>query len=529
MRSKGSHRHVSRHKAAGVSASKLLPALAISCILATTSARADDWLQFGYDESHSGNNSTEAAVNLTNVSTLVLVYSVPLPSSSAAQPVYVSNVQTSSGPKNLLFASSSDGHILAIDASNGGVIWSAQPTPKLGIWGQPLYEGSSPAVDPNRLFVYHFGLDGRIHKYATGSGVEFTTSPWPVVSTLKVDVEHGTAALTFSTRNGGPDYLYAVTNGYNGDYGDYQGHLTTINLATGASRVFNTMCSNLMIHFVENGTPGVDDCADTMSGIWGRPGSTFDPSTDRVYITTGNGHYNANTGGFNWGDSVLALSGSGAGAGFGNPLDSYTPTEYAALDSQDVDLGSGALALLPAGANSKFPHLGVVTGKDSLVRLLNLDDMSGQHGPGHVGGELQLAGSWYGFDGPAPQPAVWVDKNGDQSTWVFESPHGALTAYQLTADPTGGPQLSQRWSAYTQNIFVSPFVANGVLYAGATWPSLSNFSAFDPKTGQQLWMLPNNIACCGWGSPILVDGRLYVVSDHVTSFALDSIFKNSFE
>ncbi len=404
-----------------------------------------------------------------------------------------------------------------------------------GTAGQNLTEASSPAVDPDRQFVYHFGLDGKIHKYSVATGDEILTSPLPVVSTLKVDVEHGAAALAFSTRDGGPTYLYAVTSGYNGDGGDYQGHLTTINATTGASKVFNTLCSNLMLHLVENGTKGVNDCAATMSGIWGRPGSAFDPSTDRVYITTGNGHFNANAGGFNWGDSVLALSGNGLGAGFGYPLDSYTPTTYAWLDSYDADLGSGALAILPASANSKVPHLGAVLGKDGPLRLLNLDDMSGYGGPGHVGGELQQFGNeGIAFDGPTAQASVWVDTNGDQSTWLFESPFRQLTAYQLTADPTGSPQLAQRWTVSTNGYSVSPFIANDVLYGVAVGSGFSGFAAFNPKTGAQLWTLPSNIACCGWGSPILVNGRLYVAggytgSDNLYVFALDSIFKSNFE
>ncbi len=61
------------------------------------------------------------------------------------------------------------------------------------------------------------------------------------------------------------------------------------------------------------------------------PDATYDAGTDRVYITTGNGLFNANTGGNNWGDSVLALKPDGTGAGGGLPVDSYTPTNYAAL------------------------------------------------------------------------------------------------------------------------------------------------------------------------------------------------------
>jgi hypothetical protein len=83
----------------------------------------------------------------------------------------------------------------------------------------------------------------------------------------------------------------------------------------------------------------------------------------------------------------LALSPSGSEAA-GLPLDGYTPQEFDTVDPPDEDLGSQALAILPPIPGSKVAHLGVQGGKDGQLRLLNLGDLSGQHGPAHVGGEL---------------------------------------------------------------------------------------------------------------------------------------------
>src|SRR5262249_20829704 len=156
----------------------------------------------------------------------------------------------------------------------------------------------------------------------------------------------------------------------------YQGHLTTVNLATGAQTVFNAVCSDQTIHF-----GGAADCAEQRAGIWAKAGVTFDALTARVYIGTGNGLFSPST--FMWGDSILALNPDGRGAGNGNPVDSYTPGNYQALQTADLDLGSTNLLVL-ANNGSNVPHLAAQAGKDQVVRLIDLDDMSGQGGPGKV-------------------------------------------------------------------------------------------------------------------------------------------------
>ena len=66
---------------------------------------------------------------------------------------------------------------------------------------------------------------------------------------------HLLSALSIATASSGVTYLYVANGGYPGDAGDYQGHITAINLATGAQKVFNAACSDQTIHFVENGSP----------------------------------------------------------------------------------------------------------------------------------------------------------------------------------------------------------------------------------------------------------------------------------
>ncbi len=145
---------------------------------------------------------------------------------------------------------------------------------------------SSPAVDPNRQFVYSYGLDGAVHKYAVGTGEEITGAGWPEMTTKKPFDEKGSSALSIATARNGTSYLYVTHAGYPLDrntYGDIQGHLTTINLATGAQKVFNAVCSDKTGHLGANG------CPVTRAGVWARSGVVYDPDLDRIFIATGNG------------------------------------------------------------------------------------------------------------------------------------------------------------------------------------------------------------------------------------------------
>ena len=113
--------------------------LALSCT--ATAVAAADWMQFGYDAAHTGNNPVETTINAGNVANLATRYSVTIPSSVDSAPVYLANVTTPAGTKNLLFALSENGRLMAIDAATGSEVWHATTTGR-----QPTT--ASPAIDP---------------------------------------------------------------------------------------------------------------------------------------------------------------------------------------------------------------------------------------------------------------------------------------------------------------------------------------------------------------------------------------------
>jgi len=482
-------------------------------VVASSQAAAYDWLQFNGDAAHSGNNTVETVLSASNVSQLAQKYQITLPSTADGVPVFLQSVATPGGAKDLLFVTTMDGHIIALAASNGSQVWSQQYGPNgcVDSNGGTCYTTSSPAIDPNRLYVYSYGLDGYVHKHQVGDGVEITSDGWPQLTTLKGDTEKGSSALAIAT-SGGTTYLYVTHGGYPGDAGDYQGHVTAINLATGAQKVFNAMCSDQAAHLTKT-TPG---CAGRQTAIWARPGVVYDSGTDRIFFGTGN----SSNGGFDgvgyWSESVLAIHADGTGAA-GKPLDSYTPANFGSLDGSDTDLGSTAPAILPVPANSSVQHLGVQGGKDQQLRLLNLANLSGQGGPGHTGGTVQAAFPLPQGGNVLSQPAVWTNP-ADSSTWVFVGTSGGLAGLRLSVDAGGNPSLSAQWHNNLGG--TSPVVANNVVY----YVGGGLVHAVNPTTGSTLWTSAS-VGSTHWESPIVANGVVYVTggSNHLTAFALPTV------
>ena len=455
-----------------------------------------DWLQYNFDPAHSGNDIAEHTIHPGNVNTLDILFSVVLPEIADGAAAVATGVETFEGVKDLLFVNTKSGQIVALDAATGAVVWSHQPATG------PRYTTSSPAVDPYKTFVYAYGLDGYVHRYAIGSGVETIGEGWPQLATLKPDVEKGSSALSIAQVADGRTFLYVANGGYPGDQGDYQGHITAIDLASGSQKVFNANCSDLTIHFVENGTAS-NDCVHVQSAIWARAGVVYDSRSDRIFAATGNGDFDAHIGGHDWGDSVFSLLPDGSGVD-GGPLDSYTPTNFQTLDDTDQDLGSTTPAILRGPPGSRFPTLGVQGGKDALLRLLDLDDLSQQGGPGHVAGEIQTIAVPQGGD-VLTTPAVWTNPQ-DGKTWVLVVTGSGASGLTLEVDGSGNPSLRPRWLIGRAGF--SPIVANNVLYYAGN----NQILGLDPTTGAILWE-DNRIGGVHWESPVVANGVLYVTDE----------------
>lgn len=487
--------------------------VAVVAIVVLAAGCRVNWRQFGGGPAHGGNATGESTLTTANVAGLHLLWQATLPATADGAPAYLDAVTTPSGTKRVAFVTTRRGNIVAVDATTGAQLWSKAFGPgtcMINNGSTPCYTTSSPVIDPDGASVYSYGLDGKVHKLAVGTGAETLTGGWPETVTVKGFDEKGSSDLSLATTADKTSYLYATTAGYPGDGGDYQGHLVAINVATGAQRVFNTLCSAQAVHFVT--APGTPDCPDVQGGVWARAGTIYDAVNNRLYISSGNGLYSPST--HRWGDSVVALHPDGTGDASGDPVDAYTPTNYQFLQDTDSDLGSTLPAVLPTPSNSTIRNLAVQSGKDGNLRLLNLDDLSGQHGAGHTGGEV-------GPIIPVPQggevltqPTVWTNP-ADSTTWVFISNDNGTSALKLTIDSLGAPSLTLQWVTTTPA--TTPLVANGVLYLAYG----TTVGAYRPLDGSLVWH-DSSLGSLHWQSPIVVNGVLFIEdgAQHLNAYGL---------
>jgi hypothetical protein len=164
--------------------------------------------------------------------------------------------------------------------------------------------------------------------------------------------------------------------------------------------------------------------------------------------------------------------------------------------------------------SSAVQHLAVQGGKDGLLRLLNLQDLSGKGGPGNVSGEIGSIISLPQGGGLFGQPAVWVNP-ADGSTWIIIVNGNGASGLRLNFDGSGNPSLSTQWQNGQSG--TSPILAHNIVFLIAG----SNVRALDPVSGNQLW----SAAAGGnahWQSVIVANGNVYATdqANHVAAFGL---------
>jgi hypothetical protein len=123
----------------------------------------------------------------------------------------------------------------------------------------------------------------------------------------------------------------------------------------------------------------------SQSGIWqGDTGPAADDSGN-IFLATGNGGFDASSGGRDYGDSALKLKLDGHSL---SVLDYFTPYNQKHLNNADDDLGSGGPVLLPDQAGN-HPHELVVGGKGGTIYVVDRDHM----GRFHAGNDSQIVQS----------------------------------------------------------------------------------------------------------------------------------------
>lgn len=246
-------------------------------------------------------------------------------------------------------------------------------------------------------------------------------------------------------------------------------------------------------------------------GIWGSDTGLGADASGNVYVPTGNGTFDAASGGRDYGDSLLKLGMDGSSL---SVRDYFTPFDQAQLSNADADLGSSGPTLLPdqPGAHR---HLLLQPGKGSVIYLIDRDQMGQFHAAGDaVLQRIRIAGGGYGamaywnghvyfacsddslrdfalengqlklrsssskrFQNPGATPSVSADGNKNAIVWAiatktWNGPGQPAVLYAFDANNLSEPiytseQNSKRDRAGMATRFVIPLVVNGRVYFGA--------------------------------------------------------------
>lgn len=448
--------------------------LAVALVFVAPAAAAQDWPEFGYVPSRQNVGPASTGITAANVGKLHR-RQITLDGTVDSSPIFLQGVTIGGKSHDALFITTTYGKTEAIDVHSGRVLWRFVPPTYSSYVGSAQITTMTPIADPSRTAIYAGAPDGVIRKLSVATGKEL----W--ATSITRDPTHEKLASALNYANG---LVIAATDGYIGDVPPYQGHVVTLNPASGhIVGIFNTLCSNRHAIIQPSTCPASD------SAIWGRSAPVVDPATGDLLVATGNAPFNGST---DWGDSVLVLSPNGS-----RLLKHWTPANQAELNSDDLDLGSTAPALLEDGYF-------VQGGKDGQLRLLQLSRLAGVNAK--TGGELQtvaVPGSTDLFS----EPATW------QGTWVFLATSDGTAAWKLS-----GGRLHEAWS--NANGGTSPVVAGGLLYV--EWSG--GIHVYEPASGRQVAVLPigNEVH---WQSPIVVDGFVAAAegnaNDHSTTGILD--------
>jgi hypothetical protein len=200
-------------------------------------------------------------------------------------------------------------------------------------------------------------------------------------------------------------------------------------------------------------TPDVHDDInkDGKGGIW--MGASA-PSADgtNVFVISGNGSFNADTGGRDYGDSVIKLSSSGT------VTDYFTPFDEETLKLNDKDLGSTGAVLVPGQTSAHAGGLIVFGGKNGKLYVLDRNDL-GQH---QTTSDSQIVQSLLIGNGIFSTPAVL------NSTFFLVQTGDVLKAFHMNGDllpstPTAKAAVTYSFPGSTPSISANG-TSNGVVW-----------------------------------------------------------------
>ncbi len=427
------------------------------------------------DAGRTGQNLNEVVLTTGNVNSTQFgkLFSYAIDGYAYAQPLYVPNLAIpGQGTHNVVFVATEHDSVFAFDANNSPStpLWQVSfIDPGAGITTIPAATVSdpgcdnigvevgitgTPVIDPalNELFVVVRTLENgayfqRLHILDITTGSEVSGSPVVIQASVHGVGEgsYGTGSIAFDPllENSRPGML--IMNGvvyiaFSSlcDKRPFHGWVLGYNETTLAQvSVFNTSPNGIA------------------SGIWqSGNGIVGDATNGYLYFATGNGWFDADSGGLDYGDTIAKLSTTGNVLSL---VDYFTPHDQDNLNHNDLDMGSGGCLLLPDQSTPPI-HLLTCVGKEGNIYLVNRDNMGhfNANGDTQVVQTLMIGKVW-------GSPAYWLNQT------YFWGDGDYLKAYRLynslfSATPISEDSKTSLYPAPTPTVSANGST-NGIVWA----------------------------------------------------------------
>ena len=484
-------------------------------------------LTWNVDQAHTGQNLNEIALNTGNVNSTQFgkLFSFKVDGQVYAQPLYVQGVNIpGQGTHNVLFVATENDSVYAFDADgqtttplwhvnflnppNVSIITSAQVNcnnigSQVGITGTPVIDlslGVLYVVVPTNESGQYVQ---RLHALNIASGTEEFGGPVTITASVPGTGagSQGTGTVSFNPlRNEQRQGLVLLSD---------------VVYLTWASYCDNNPYHGWTIGYDETTLQQTSvwnsDPNGTRSGLWQSGASPATDAQGNLYVMTGNGTFDASSGGVDYGDSFVQLS---TGSGL-SVSDYFTPFDQATDAAQDLDVGSGGPLVIP-DQSGPYPHLLVGGGKIGTIYLIDRDAMGGynpsnnnqivQSLVGAVGGIYSTPAFW--------QNSIYFAGQGDYvKQFLLYDGRLSTTPIEKSTNQVGYPGATPAISA--------DGTANGIVWVLNT---MANFRSGGPvvlyaydavNVSRQLYNSSQNPGdqagpTVKFNPPTVVNGKVYV-------------------
>ncbi len=362
-----------------------------------------------------------------------------------AQPLYVPSLTIKGAVHNVVYIATEHDSVYAFDAdssvgSNAQPLWHTNfllpgattvssadvgcddIVPEYGITGTPVIDLST-----NTLYVVSDALENnganyvkRFHALDITTGAEKPGSPIIISASVAVSGQNPVAFDTQWEHQRSGLLLYSGVVYF--AFGSHCDNSDEIGWILGYS--YNG--SSFSQVFVFSDEPSSINGKD--GGIWMAGAGLLMDSGSNMFVATGNGAFDTNlTPPVDYADSIIRIDLSQGPT----VQDYFTAWDQSTEEVNDLDLGSGGIALLP-NQSGPYPHLLVQAGKEGVIHVVNRDN--GMMGGFNASGD-QIVQEITGIGGIFSSPAYF---NGKIYFWGVNDVLKAFTVTNglLSTSPT---------------------------------------------------------------------------------------------